>query len=99
MIGEILALVFAEGVDVTAGSPAPSGLSKNVSVVFTAESTKSVDISSHGINANNVIAQLYNSSNQLVDVDIDASSSTVLVITVGAPLTGTFQLRIIEVTA
>jgi hypothetical protein len=70
------------------------------SVSFAAESTKNVDVSAYGFNAQYCKVEVLdsNTSYKTEDFEVTRPSSTIITLTAGVSLTGTFRILITEVT-
>jgi hypothetical protein len=67
MKGEILGLSIAEGLVVTAGVAAPSGLSKSFSVAFSSENSKVIDLAAEGIDGRYINVDVFDSNGIKLD--------------------------------
>lgn len=74
-------------------------LTKAISVTFTAESTKNVDVSAYGMNAQRCNVDVIEPANSYATVSIDVSrpSTSIITLTSGVAITKTFTLLIVEV--
>jgi len=97
MAGEIKRLTFSDGITVTSTTTIQTD-SKTYAVSFSAESSKSIDVSTEGFDAQRCSVEILDDSGNYVTASFDVTrpDSDTITLTAAAAITDTFTAIVIQ---